>query len=68
MLIGIDLGKKVLQPCAVVMKGNGLWNKRMAPETVLSTLAELPPLDVVMEACGAARYSSREIQALGPTR
>ncbi len=65
MMIGIDLGKKTFQLCAVDCSGRELWNEAMSVEKAEKRLAELPPTAVAMEACGGAHYWASEFIAMG---
>jgi|TARA_B100000959_G_scaffold227658_1_gene242709 transposase len=65
MMIGIDLGKKTFQLCAVDVDGKELWNQAMSAEKARRRLGELPPALVVMEACGGAHYWAGEFAGMG---
>ncbi|MFG6179622.1 IS110 family transposase [Halomonas sp. THAF12] len=64
-IVGIDLAKHVFQLHAVDARGHAVFSKTVRREQLRLTLAQLPPCQVAMEACGGAHYWAREIQAMG---
>lgn len=65
MMIGIDLGKRRFQLCAVDVSGKELWNRSYTAVGMRRVLSALAPTEVVMEACGSAHYWAGEIALLG---
>jgi transposase len=66
-LIGIDTAKQVFHGVGVDAHGHYVWRKQLSRRRLLSSLAQLPPCEVVLEACGASHHWARSIQALGHT-
>lgn len=64
-VLGIDLAKNVFQICAANAKGERIYNRQVSRAKLLSTLANIPPCLVGMEACSSSHYWAREIEALG---
>ena len=64
-LIGIDTAKQVFHLVGVDAHGHYVWRKRLTRRRLLSHLAQLPPCEVVLEACGASHHWARSIKALG---
>lgn len=65
--IGIDLAKNTFSLHGVDGKGAVGLRKTVSRKKLLSTLANLPPCLVGMEACSGAHYWAREIDKLGHT-
>jgi len=66
-LIGIDTAKQVFHLVGVDAHGHYVWRKQVRRARLLSTLAQVEPCDVVLEACGASHHWARSIKALGHT-
>ena len=64
-VLGIDLAKNVFQICAANAKGERIYNRQVSRAKLLSTLANIPPCLVGMEACSSSHYWAREIEAFG---
>ena len=64
-LIGIDTAKQVFHGVGVDAHGRYVWRKQLSRRRLLSSLAQLPPCEVVLEACGASHHWARSIKALG---
>ena len=65
MMIGIDLGKKHFQLCAVGPRGTRLWSRSYSASKMRRFFSKLVATEVVMEACGGAHYWAGELKALG---
>ena len=65
MMIGIDLGKKHFQLCAVGPRGTRLWSRSYSASKMRRFFSKLVATKVVMEACGGAHYWAGELKALG---
>ena len=65
MMIGIDLGKKHFQLCAVGPRGTRLWSRSYSASKMRRFFSKLVAREVVMEACGGAHYWAGELKALG---
>lgn len=63
--IGIDLAKNVFELHGVNRCGKSVLRKTVSRSKLLSTLANLPPCVIGIEACGGAHYWAREIGKLG---
>jgi transposase len=66
-LIGIDTAKQVFHLVGVDAHGHYVWRKQVRRARLLSTLAQVEPCEVVLEACGASHHWARNIKALGHT-
>lgn len=66
-VLAIDLAKAVFQLHAVDERGVVMLRKQVRRSQLLSTLAQVPPCTVAMEACGSAHHWARQIQSLGHT-
>jgi len=64
-LIGIDTAKQVFHMTGIDQHGKYIWRKKVARRRFVSTLAQLEPCKVVMEACGASHHWARQIRACG---
>ena len=65
MMIGIDLGKKHFQLCAVGPRGTRLWSRSYSASKMRRFFSKVVATEVVMEACGGAHYWAGELKALG---
>ena len=63
--VGIDVSKNVFQLHGVDAQGKVVLTQRVSRAKVLTTLAQLPPCRVGLEACGGAHYWARELSKLG---
>lgn len=63
--IGIDLAKNVFQICAVDDKYRVVFNRQVKRKVVVSTLRDIKPTTVAMEACASSHYWAEQIEALG---
>ncbi len=65
MLVGIDTAKQVFHLVGMD-ENNGLsYRRKVSRKRFLSTMAQLPVCQVVMEACGASHHWGRRIRAQG---
>ena len=64
-LIGIDTAKQVFHMVGIDQHGKYVWRKKVARRKFVSTLAQLEPCKVVLEACGASHHWARQIKACG---
>ena len=65
MMIGIDLGKRHFQLCAVGPRGTRLWSRSYSASKMRRFFSKGVAREVVMEACGGAHYWAGELKALG---
>src|SRR5579864_3775586 len=65
--IGLDIAKSVFQVHGVDDAGTVVIRKRVSRSKMLEFFADLRPCLVGIEACPAAHYWGRELQALGHT-
>lgn len=63
--LGIDLAKNVFQLCAINQAGKVLFNRQVRRAKFRSTIANLEPTTIAMEACSSAHYWARAFQAMG---
>jgi len=63
--IGVDTSKNVFQLHGVDAAEQTVLRRKLRRGQFLSYFAGLPPIQIGMEACGAAHYWARELQALG---
>lgn len=63
--IGLDIAKSIFHLFAVNQMGRFVKKKQLKRKQVLSTMANLEPCLIVMEACGGANYWARAFIALG---
>ena len=66
--IGIDISKRSFQLHGATAEGEPVFRKMLSRGKFLAFLSEVPPRQIVMEACGSAHHWGRQIIALGPTR
>ena len=64
-LIGIDTAKRCFTWWALIGTATMYGASRSARRKLLSTLAQLEPCKVVLEACGASHHWARQINACG---
>lgn len=65
--IGLDTAKSVFQVHGVDRAGRAVLRKKLRRDQLLAYFATLPATLIGMEACGAAHYWARKLQALGHT-
>lgn len=63
--IGLDIAKNVFHIVAIDSHNKVLLKKKLPRRKVLAYFANLPPANVVMEACATSHYWGREIHHLG---
>lgn len=64
-LLGIDLAKNVFQICALNQANKVLFNHSVRRVRFRSTIAQLEPTTIAMEACASAHYWGRTFEAMG---
>jgi transposase len=64
-LVAIDLAKRCFQFGALDEHGKVLFNRKLSASKFALTMQQLEPTIVAMEACAAAHYWGRKLQALG---
>ena len=65
--IGIDLAKEVFAVCAMDVTGAVVYHKILKRDAFVSWAEQLPPSNVVMEACGSSHHWGRWFAAHGHT-
>jgi transposase len=65
--IGLDIAKDVFQLHGVDQHDKPQLRKRLPRGKVLAFLAQQPPCEIGIEACGSAHYWARELIKLGHT-
>lgn len=63
--VAIDLAKDVFELAWADAQGRILSRKRLTRAALLKCFLNVPPLTVVMEACGSAHYWARRLECLG---
>lgn len=63
--LGIDLSKILFQLCGLSRGGKIIYTKRVRRAQLLSTLVQLEPCRIGIEACGGAYFWQREFDKLG---
>ena len=63
--IGVDTSKNVFVVHGVDASEQPVLRRQLRRKKVIEFFAELEPTKVGLEACGAAHYWARELQALG---
>jgi len=63
--LGVDLGKRSFQLYGVDGRGRTVVTKKLSRTKVKSYVANLPPSQVAMEACGSAHYWARTFRSYG---
>jgi transposase len=66
-LVGIDLAKRCYQVCAVNEHGKVQYNRQYTAKKFAEAIQQLEPTIVALEACAAAHYWGRKLEALGHT-
>jgi transposase len=64
-VIGIDLGRKNFQVCAMNKQGKTISNKKVTRDKLAQTIQQMPTCLVAMEACGGAHYWARKFADMG---
>lgn len=64
-LLGIDLAKNVFQLCALNQANKVLFNRTVRRVQLRSTVAQLEPTTIAMEACASAHYWGRSFAVMG---
>ena len=64
-IIGIDISKRSFQLHGATAEGKPVFRKVLSRGKFLAFLSEVPPCQIVMEACGSAHHWGRQIIALG---
>lgn len=64
-LIAIDLAKRCYQVVAIDVHGAVLYNRKLSASKFKLAIQQLEPTIIAMEACAAAHYWGRRLQALG---
>jgi transposase len=65
MQIGIDLAKSVFEVAVSTVPGRVEERQRLSCAALGRFVAERPPAEVLLEACGSAHHWGRELQRLG---
>lgn len=65
--VGVDLAKNIFQIHAVDAQGKVVLKKKVTRDRLLTSLANVGPALVGMEACAGAHYWAKEIEKLGHT-
>ena len=63
--IGLDLAKHIVSLCGENARGQVVIQRTLRRESVLAWFAARSPCMVGMEVCSSARWSARELAALG---
>ena len=64
-IVGIDISKRSFQLHGATAEGKPVFRKTLSRGKFLAFLSEVPPCQIVMEACGGAHHWGRQIIALG---
>ena len=64
-LIGIDTAKSVFHLVGIDQAHKYVWRRRLSRAKLISTLAQIEPCVVVLEACAASHHWARQITACG---
>lgn len=64
-LVGIDLAKRCYQVCALDVNGQVAFNRKYTAAKFAAAMQQLEPTLVAMEACAAAHFWGRRIEAMG---
>jgi transposase len=64
-VLGIDIAKQVFHVVGMDDSGHVVLRKRLARSTLLTFMANVPPLRIGMEACGSAHYWARQFREHG---
>ena len=65
--LGIDLAKSVFHLVGLDEKGHNVMKKKVSRKDLASTIQNIPPCRIAMEACGSASFWGRKFQAMGHT-
>lgn len=63
--IAVDTSKSVFTLHGVDAEGGVVLKRDVRRHNLIATFAKLPPLEVVLEACGGSHHWARSLQALG---
>lgn len=63
--LGIDLAKNVFQLHGVTAQGKAVLKKKISRGLLLEFIANLPPCNIYMEACGSANFWGRQFRKFG---
>jgi transposase len=61
-VLGIDLAKNVFQLCAINQAGKELFNRQVRRAKLVSTVSNLEPTCIAMEACASAHDWGRRLE------
>jgi transposase len=64
-VLGIDIAKQVFHVVGMDDRGHVVLRKRLARSTLLTFMANVPPLRIGMEACGSAHDWARRFREHG---
>jgi transposase len=64
-VLGIDLAKNVFQLCAINQAGKEVFNRQVRRAKLASTVSNLEPDLIAMEACSSAHDWGRRFEAMG---
>jgi len=64
-LVAVDLAKRCYQVGAIDQHGKLIYNRKYSPAKFALAMQQLEPTTIAMEACAAAHYWGRKLQALG---
>ena len=64
-VLGIDIAKQVFHVVGMDDSGHVVLRKRRARRTLLTFMANVPPLRIGMEACGSAHSWARQFREHG---
>jgi transposase len=64
-LLGIDLAKNVFQLCALNQANKVLYNRAVPRARFRTTIAQLEPTTIALEACSSAHYWGRTFETMG---
>ena len=64
-LLGIDLAKNVFQLCALNQANKVLFNRSVRRARLRSSIVQLEPTTIAMEACSSAHYWGRAFETMG---
>ena len=63
--LAIDLAKNIFQLHGTDFKGNAILKKKVVRSKLIEFIANLPPCNVYMEACGSSNYWGRKFESFG---
>jgi len=64
-LLAVDLAKNIFQLHGTDKTGKIILKKKITRTKLLAFVANLPPCNIYMEACGSANYWGRRFEKLG---